>query len=90
ELVLLHVMDEDELEFPFEGPTRFEGLEIPEHLACNPRALRKGYLEAVEDFLSTVRRRCASSKCDYSLVRTGEGVDAALVKFLSRRSLLAM
>ena len=90
ELVLLHVMDEDELEFPFEGPTRFEGLEIPEHLACNPRALRKGYLDAVEDFLSTVRRRCASAKCDYSLVRTGEGVDAALVKFLSRRSLLAM
>src|SRR5262249_41126453 len=40
DLMLLHIMDDDELDFPFAGPTRFEGLELPEHLTCNPRALR--------------------------------------------------
>lgn len=90
DIVLLHVMDDDELDFPFEGPTRFEGLEIPGHLACNPRALREGYLAAVGEFLADVRRRAAATKVDYSLVRTGEPVDAALVKFLSRRSALAV
>ena len=90
DLVLLHVMDDDELDFPFEGPTRFEGLELPEHVACNPRALRAGYLEAVEAFLAAVRRRAAAVKCDYALVRTGEPVDAALVKFLSRRASMAV
>ena len=83
-------MDDDELEFPFEGPTRFEGLEVPDHVACNPRALREGYMAALGEFLAEVRRRSASQKVDYSLVRTGEPIDAALVKFLSRRSSLAV
>ncbi len=90
DLVLLHVLDDDELDFPFEGPTRFEGLEVPDHLACNPRALREGYLAALEAFLADVRRRAAATHVDYSLVRTGEPVDVALVKFLSRRSALAV
>jgi uncharacterized protein (DUF58 family) len=86
DLVLLHVLDDDELDFPFDGPTRFDGLEIPDHIACNPRALRAGYLAAVEEFLADVRRRAAAARCDYSLVRTREPLDAALVKFLSRRA----
>jgi uncharacterized protein (DUF58 family) len=90
DLAVIHVLDDDELEFPFEGPTRFEGLELPAHLACNPRALRAGYLEAVEAFLGEARRRAAAAKCDYALVRTGEPVDAALVKFLSRRASMAV
>ena len=88
--VLLHVMDDDELDFPFEGATRFEGLESPELVACNPRALRAGYLAAVEEFLADARRRSAAARCDYALVRTGEPVDAALVKFLSRRASMAV
>ncbi|MCE9630267.1 MAG: DUF58 domain-containing protein [Planctomycetia bacterium] len=90
DLALLHVMDDDEIDFPFEGPTRFEGLELPAHLACNPRALREGYLEAVHAFLADVRRRATAIRCDYALVRTGEPVDAALVRFLSRRASMAV
>ena len=88
--MLLHVMDDDEIEFPFAGPTRFEGLELPDAIACNPRALRAGYLAAVEEFLATVRTRAAAARCDYSLIRTGEPVEAALVKFLSRRGSMAV
>jgi uncharacterized protein (DUF58 family) len=90
DLVLLHVMDDDELDFPFDGPTRFEGLELPAAIACNPRALRAGYLAAVEAFLADVRTRAAQARCDYSLIRTGEPVDGALVKFLSRRASMAV
>ena len=90
EVTVFHLLDPDELDFPFEGPTRFEGLEIPDHLACNPRALRDGYLAAVGEFLAEARRRTAAAACDYSLIRTGEPVDAALVKFLSRRASMAV
>jgi len=90
DLAVLHVMDDDELEFPFEGPTRFEGLELPEHLACNPRALRAGYLEALTAFLADVRRRAAAVGADYELARTGEPAEAALVRFLARRTRLAV
>ena len=37
DVMLFHVLDDDELDFPFSGPTRFEGLELPEQLRCNPR-----------------------------------------------------
>ncbi len=85
DLAILHVMDDDELDFPFEGPTRFEGLELPAELACNPRALRAGYLEALEAFLADVRRRASSVRADSLLVRTSDPPEATLVKFLARR-----
>jgi len=85
DVLVFHVMDDEELDFPFNGPTRFEGLEIPDHLNCNPRALREGYLANLQAFLDEVRRQCARNTCDYAFVRTGEPLDAALATFLSKR-----
>ena len=51
DVMVFHVLDDDELDFPFTGPTRFEGLELPEMLRCNPRALREGYLAALGEIL---------------------------------------
>jgi glycine/D-amino acid oxidase-like deaminating enzyme len=88
DLLLLHVMDEDELKFPFTGTTRFEGMEDIEQLTCDPRALRDGYIEALEEYLVEVRRGCARQGIDYCLVHTGEYLDAVLAKFLHHRMAL--
>ncbi|MFO0869496.1 MAG: DUF58 domain-containing protein [Pirellulales bacterium] len=85
DVLVLHVLDDDELDFPFAGPTRFEGLEIPDSLNCNPRALREGYLAALGQFLEQVRRQCARHQIDYTLLRTSDPLDAALTAFLSKR-----
>ncbi|MCA9160494.1 MAG: DUF58 domain-containing protein [Planctomycetales bacterium] len=85
DVMVLHILDDDELDFPFADPTRFEGLESDDHLTCNPRALREGYLEALERFLDRVRRSCAASKSDYLLIRTSDAPDAVLSKLLSGR-----
>lgn len=85
DVLVFHVMDDDELEFPFSGPTRFEGLESSDFLNCNPRALREGYLAAVQQFLDEVRRECARNMVDYALVRTSQPLDAALATYLSNR-----
>jgi uncharacterized protein (DUF58 family) len=85
DVLIFHVMDDEELDFPFNGPMRFEGLESPEFLNCNPRALRDGYLTALQKFLADVRREAARNTCDYALVRTSEPLDAALATFLSKR-----
>jgi uncharacterized protein (DUF58 family) len=90
DLAVLHVMDDDELDFPFEGPTRFEGLELPDQLACNPRGLRAGYLEAVGAFLADVRGRTASVRGDYELIRASEPPAVPLMRFLARRMRLAV
>lgn len=90
DVVVLQVLHDDELDFPFEGPTRFEGMETSAAVSCNPRAFRAGYLEALDAFLADVRRQAAAYACDYELIRTGEPVAAALVRFLSRRARLTM
>lgn len=88
DLLVFHVLDDDELDFPFSGPTRFEGLETAEQLPCNPRALREGYLEALRAYLDEVRRGCLSHQADYMLVRTSQPLDAVLVTFLNNRRAL--
>ena len=85
DVVVFHILDDDELDFPFNGPTRFEALETVDRLACNPRALREGYLQALGAFLDEVRRQCAQLSADYTLLRTSQPLDAALAAFLSRR-----
>ena len=85
DVMVFHIMDDDELDFPFAGPTRFEGLESEVHLNCNPRSLREGYMEALNEFLTDVRRGCARNGVDYALIRTSQPLDAALASYLSNR-----
>ncbi|MEM9828953.1 MAG: DUF58 domain-containing protein [Planctomycetota bacterium] len=85
DVVLFHVLHDDELDFEFNGATRFEGLESDDFLNCNPRALREGYLEALETFLHQTRAACGRLSIDYNLVRTSQPLDAVLAHFLSRR-----
>ena len=85
DVVVIHLLDDDELDFPFAGPTRFEGLESIDMLNCNPRALREGYLAAMQEYLDEVRRECGHSAVDYNLVRTSMPLDQPLVALLSKR-----
>jgi uncharacterized protein (DUF58 family) len=85
DVLVFHVLDEDEMNFPFAGTTKFEGMEELPHLLCDPRALRDGYLEALEEYLIEVRRGCARQGIDYMQVRTGNYLDAVLSKFLHHR-----
>ncbi len=85
DVLVFHVLDDDELDFPFSGPTRFEGLELPAHLKCNPRALREGYLAALGAYLEEVRRSCSGQNVDYTLVRTSQPLGAALAAYLNHR-----
>jgi uncharacterized protein (DUF58 family) len=85
DVLVLHVLDDDELDFPFSRPARFEGLESDDQLTCNPRALREGYLKALDQFLANLRHGCARDNVDYALIRTSMPLDAALTAFLRHR-----
>ena len=85
DVMVFHILDDDELTFPFGGMTKFEGLEELPHLFCDPKALRHGYLEALEEYLTEVRRGCSRIGVDYTLVRTSDYLDAVLSRFLFQR-----
>ena len=87
DLIVLQVLDDEELDFSFRGPVRFEGLETDDRLDCNPRALRSGYLEAMDRHLNRVRKCCSASEAEYQLIRTSDPLDAALMTLITRRML---
>jgi len=86
EVLLLNVLDETEITFPFEDNTKFLGLEEMPDLIAEPRSLRDGYLEVLQEHLDAVRRVCASMRIDFVLLSTGDRLDKALSGFLAARA----
>ncbi len=85
DVLILHVMDDQELDFEYSGTTKFEGMEEMGDLICDPRSLREGYQAAVTAFLEELRRYCARNVVDFQTIRTSENVDAALSHYLNHR-----
>lgn len=85
DLVVFHVLHDDEMDFNFQGLTRFEGLEGPEALTCDPRALREEYLASLNRYLAELRRLCGQTGIDYRFLRSGESTEAVLAAFLHER-----
>lgn len=86
EVMLLHIMDQAELDFPYQGTTLFRGLEAMGDVTIEPRALRNAYLKEVKEFCHEVKRKCVAAKIDYKLISTADHLDAALCAFLAARA----
>jgi uncharacterized protein (DUF58 family) len=86
EVIVFHVLDRAELEFPFREATLFRGLEQSPELLTDPRSLRDGYLEQVGLFVEELRRGCRSMNIDYVQSPTDRPLGVALSAYLAHRS----
>jgi uncharacterized protein (DUF58 family) len=86
EVIVFHVLDKNELEFPFQRLTVFEDIEdTAVRVLSDPRAIRAAYLQQMEAFLAEYRRACRREMIDYSLFPTTTPLDVALTRYLARR-----
>ena len=85
DVLLFHVLDDQEIDFEYTGTTKFEGLEDSGQLVCDPRSLREGYQAAMTAYLAELRRFCSHSSIDYQTIRTSEHLDAVLAHYLNHR-----
>jgi len=86
ELMVFQVLDPMEIEFPFEDVTLFKGMEELGELLTEPRALREGYLEQLNQFTDELKRMCRSMHIDFTRMNSGESLDVALSNFLATRA----
>lgn len=86
EVVVFHVMHHDELEFPFQENTLFRGIEVEAELHTEPRALRESYLEAVQDYMTKIKKVCATAGIDHVLLDTSKPLDGVLSSYLNFRA----
>jgi len=85
EVVVFHVLDPAELDFPFRQTTLFRGMEELPDVLTDPRALRSAYLDEFGKFLQSVRKGCRAERIDYVLLRTDQSLEVALSSYLASR-----
>lgn len=86
EVIVFHILHQDELSFPFRDNTLFRGMETDSELMAEPPALRDAYLAALEEFRKNVRGICSRSGVDYVPLSTDEFLQAALGRYLASRA----
>ncbi|MBM3225539.1 MAG: DUF58 domain-containing protein [Candidatus Tectomicrobia bacterium] len=86
EVMVFHVLDKNELEFPFQRLTVFEDIEdAAVRILSEPRTIRAAYVQQLEAFLTEYQRACRRETIDYQLFPTTTPLDVALTRYLARR-----
>ena len=86
DVVVFHILDHDEVEFPFERMTLFEGLEEMPELLVDPRSLRDAYLNEINAFQEEIRKGCLKNRIDYVKVVNSQELDVILSSYLAARA----
>jgi uncharacterized protein (DUF58 family) len=86
DVIVFHVLDKDELTFPFDRASRFKDLESDAEVLAVPSAVRESYLKAIGDLVRFYERELRVAGIDYMLLDTSRPLDFALASYLSTRA----
>src|SRR4051812_47988821 len=85
DVLLLQTHDREELEFPFDDPTRFLSMEDDRQIEAQPRQIRESYLSEMRRFLEDTRKELARADVEVEQIGTVAPPDRVLLKLLARR-----
>jgi len=85
EVIVFHVLDPYEIEFPFKGTVEFRGLEGAPKVVTKPAELRKSYLGEFNAFVGKLRDGCERNGCNYVQVNTAQPWHEVLSSYLATR-----
>lgn len=85
DVIVFHVMDEAEVNFPYDGPVEFEDPETGEVVTVDATGFREEYLSGLETFRETYRQGCSRLRIDYVALDTSMPFDKALTEYLQQR-----
>ena len=88
EVVVLHILDPDEIEFPYTDTATFVDMESGERLTTEPWEIARRYREKLEAWTDFYRRNCRERLIDYVQIDTRTPFDRALLAYLEKRARL--
>ena len=88
EVVVLHILDPDESEFPYTDTATFVDMETGERLTTEPWEIARRYRERLEAWRELYRRQCRENRIDYVQLDTRTPFDQALLAYLEKRARL--
>jgi uncharacterized protein (DUF58 family) len=88
DLVIFHVLDPAEIEFPYQDASRFRDLESGEEVPVVPEVFAEQYRKMMQEHIEAIRTKCAEARIDYVLINTAKPLDEALFSYLGNRERL--
>jgi len=85
DMIVFHVLDPRELDFPFADSSNFIDMETGEKMPVIPEYLRKQYRELVREHTTDLSKRVGEARADYALFDTSKPLDRALFAYLAAR-----
>lgn len=89
DVIVFHVLDPAEIDFPFTEDASFEDLESGLRMPIVPEAAREQYKAMVRQHTEALGRLFTDSRIDYGLFNTAVPLDHALFRYLSARERLS-
>lgn len=87
EIVLFHIMAEEELTFSFRSSQEFKDLELTgTKIKVDPLSIRNAYLQRVREHVAKMEKVCGQLRADYVPITTKQPFTEALSDFLGRRA----
>ena len=87
DVLLLHLMAHNELQFTYQGAVTFRDLETGQTLQIDASAQRAAYQKQLQEWLRERAQQARRQGFDYHLLDASQPLDAAMREFLRRRHL---
>ncbi|MDF1612906.1 DUF58 domain-containing protein [Stygiobacter electus] len=88
EIIIFQILDPIEINFGFERDSTFIDLETNEKLSSQPHHIQLAYQEAMNEFLTKLKRECLNLNIDYNLIETNQTFEKALLSYFAKREKL--
>ena len=85
EIIVFHLMGQNELDFDYKGYSALEDLETGEVIEVGPQA-KKQYQQALQVYLEKTKMQLLGKNIFYSVINTTQPLDKALRDFLVQRN----
>ena len=88
QIIVFHVLDAAEVQFPFTRTMSFVDMETGEKLQVDPRYVKAAYMSEMQAFIEYYRKECSDRNIEYVLTTTDTPYDRMLLDYLARRKAL--
>ena len=88
DLIVFHVLDPAEIDFPYNDASRFQDLESGEEVPVIPEVFAAQYRKMMQEHIEALTAKFSEVRIDYVLVNTSKPLDEALFSYLGNRERL--
>jgi uncharacterized protein (DUF58 family) len=88
EVIVFHVLDPAEIDFPYRDASRFQDLESGEEIPVIAESFADEYRKLMLAHIDALTTKCAEVRVDYMLLNTSKPLDEALFRYLGNRERL--